>query len=90
VIEQRYFLRAAYVGLWPEQLSQNVSPSDRRGDHAFVCTIVALLPQKAERACLAFADVMVVFVAGVTGIALTELLASNWSERAPILRLPGA
>jgi tripartite ATP-independent transporter DctM subunit len=62
----------------------------RRGDHAFVRVIIALLPKKGERACLAFADAMVVFVAALTCVASMQFLASSWSERTPILQLPAA
>jgi tripartite ATP-independent transporter DctM subunit len=62
----------------------------RRGDHAFVRVVIALLPKKGERACLAFADALVVFVAALTAIASMDFLASSWSERTPILQLPAA
>jgi tripartite ATP-independent transporter DctM subunit len=62
----------------------------RRGEHACVRILVALLPGRAERACLAFADIMVLFVAGVTGLASMDFMASSWSERTPILQLPAA
>jgi tripartite ATP-independent transporter DctM subunit len=62
----------------------------RRRDHAFVRIVLNLLPERSERALLAFADVVVLFVAGLTGIASAEFIASSWSERTPILQLPAA
>jgi tripartite ATP-independent transporter DctM subunit len=62
----------------------------RRRDHAFVRVVLNLVPERAERACLALADVVVLFVAGLTGIASAEFLASSWNERTPILQLPAA
>ena len=39
---------------------------------------------------MALADVLVLFVAGLTGIASLEFLASSWNERTPVLQLPAA
>ena len=39
----------------------------RRRDHAFVRVILSRLPSRGERGCLALADVVVLFVAGLTG-----------------------
>jgi tripartite ATP-independent transporter DctM subunit len=60
----------------------------RRRDHAFVRVVLNLLGKRAEGACLALADILVLFVAGITGIASVEFLASSWNERTPILQLP--
>jgi tripartite ATP-independent transporter DctM subunit len=62
----------------------------RRHEHAFVRVALNLLPKRGERICLAFADAMVFFVSGITGIASIEFLASSWSERTPILQMPAA
>src|SRR5262249_31858186 len=62
----------------------------RRRDHAFVRIVPNLLPKRAERACPALADVILLFASAVTGIASAELLAGSWSERTPILQLPAA
>jgi tripartite ATP-independent transporter DctM subunit len=62
----------------------------RRRDHAFVRVVLNALPERARNACIAFADVLVVFVAALTGIASFEFLAAGWSERTPILQLPAA
>src|SRR6202049_4090691 len=62
----------------------------RRRDHAFVRVVLNLIPERGERACLALADIVVLFVAGLTGIASAEFIASSWNERTPILQLPAA
>jgi len=62
----------------------------RRGDHAFVRVVLNLCSAPARSACLALADVLVLFVAGLTGIASTQFLASSWTERTPVLQLPAA
>ena len=62
----------------------------RRRDHAFVRVVLNALPRSVRSACLALADVLVLFVAGLTGIASIDFLASSWSERTPILQLPAA
>ncbi|HZP76095.1 MAG TPA: TRAP transporter large permease subunit [Pseudolabrys sp.] len=60
----------------------------RRGGHAFVRVVVDLMPQRATKSCLALADIVVLFIAVVTGIASLEFLASSWVERTPVLQLP--
>jgi tripartite ATP-independent transporter DctM subunit len=62
----------------------------RRRDHAFVRVVLNLVSKRSERACLALADIVVLFVAGLTGIASAEFIASSWNERTPILQLPAA
>jgi tripartite ATP-independent transporter DctM subunit len=62
----------------------------RRRDHAFVRVILSRLPARGERGCLAFADVIVLFVAGITGFASAEFLASSWNELTPIFQMPAA
>jgi tripartite ATP-independent transporter DctM subunit len=62
----------------------------RRRDHAFVRVVVKLLPARSHEACLALADVLVLFTAGLVGVASVELIVSIWSERTPILQLPAA
>src|SRR6266700_3379759 len=62
----------------------------RRRDHAFVRVVLNLVSKRGERACLALADIVVLFVAGLTGIASAEFIASSWNERTPILQLPAA
>jgi tripartite ATP-independent transporter DctM subunit len=62
----------------------------RRRDHAFVRVILSRLPARGERGCLAFADVIVLFVAGLTGFASIEFLASSWDELTPIFQMPAA
>jgi tripartite ATP-independent transporter DctM subunit len=60
----------------------------RRRDHAFVRVILNLCSPPVRNACMALADVLVLFVAGLTGIASLEFLASSWDERTPVLQLP--
>jgi tripartite ATP-independent transporter DctM subunit len=62
----------------------------RRRDHAFVRVILSRLPLRVERGCLALADVVVLFVAGITGFASIEFLASSWGELTPIFQVPAA
>jgi tripartite ATP-independent transporter DctM subunit len=62
----------------------------RRRDHAFVRVILSRLPARGERGCLAFADVIVLFVAGITGFASIEFLTSSWNELTPIFQMPAA
>src|SRR3984893_1305837 len=57
----------------------------RRRDHAFVRVVLNLIPERGERACLALADIVVLFVAALTGIASAEFIASSWNELDPIL-----
>src|SRR6202158_5644623 len=62
----------------------------RRRDHAFVRVILTRLPDGGERGCLALADVVVLFVAGITGFVSIEFLASSWGELTPIFQMPAA
>ncbi len=62
----------------------------RRREHAFVRILLDIAPPRAERACVALADIVVLFVVGLTGIASAEFIASSWGERTPILQLPAA
>jgi TRAP-type C4-dicarboxylate transport system permease small subunit len=62
----------------------------RRREHAFVRILLELTPPAVERSCLALADVLVLFIAGVTGIASLDFIASSWTERTPIFQAPAA
>ncbi len=62
----------------------------RRRDHAFVRVILSRLPVRGERGCLALADVVVLFVAGITGFVSIEFLTSSWGELTPIFQMPAA
>jgi len=62
----------------------------RRRQHAFVRVLLNAFPKDIHHACLAFADVLVVFMAMLTGFVSLEFLASSWSERTPILQIPAA
>jgi tripartite ATP-independent transporter DctM subunit len=62
----------------------------RRRDHAFVRVVLNLCATPVRNLCLALADVLVLFVAVLTGVASWEFLASSWNERTPVLQLPAA
>jgi tripartite ATP-independent transporter DctM subunit len=62
----------------------------RRRDHAFVRVILSRLPLRGERGCLSLADVVVLFVAGLTGLVSIEFLGSSWDELTPIFQMPAA
>ena len=62
----------------------------RRHDHASVRVVLDHLPPAGSRVLLALADIVVLFVCGLTGIASIEFLASSWSELTPILQWPAA
>ena len=62
----------------------------RRNDHAFVRVVLDRLPSGGSRCLLALADVVVLFVSGLTGYASLEFLASSWDELTPILQWPAA
>ncbi len=62
----------------------------RRRDHAFVRVILSRLPARGERGCLALADVVVLFVAGITGFVSIAFLNSSWDELTPIFQMPAA
>jgi len=62
----------------------------RRRDHAFVRVVLNLCSKPAQNACLALADVLVLFVAGLVGFTSVEFLAASWNERTPVLQLPAA
>jgi tripartite ATP-independent transporter DctM subunit len=62
----------------------------RRRDHAFVRVVLNLFADRVGRVCFALADILVLFVAGVTAVASFEFIASSWNERTPILQVPAA
>lgn len=62
----------------------------RRREHASVRVLLNPLPHAAQRVILALADVLVLLVSALTGIASFEFLASSWQERTPVLQLPAA
>ena len=62
----------------------------RRREHAFVRVVLNAFPKAVHDACLALADVLVVFMAVLVGFVSIEFLASSWSERTPILQVPAA
>src|SRR5271154_5813794 len=49
-----------------------------RRDHAFVRILLNLAREPVEHSCLALADVVVLFVVGLTGVASAQFIASSW------------
>jgi tripartite ATP-independent transporter DctM subunit len=62
----------------------------RRRDHASVRLFINFLPRQAQLVFLALADVLVLLISALAGIASIEFLASSWQERTPVLQLPAA
>ena len=62
----------------------------RRREHAVVSLVLDLFPKRAKEACLALADVLVLFTAVLAAIASIDLIAAGWNERTPILQVPAA
>jgi tripartite ATP-independent transporter DctM subunit len=62
----------------------------RRRDHAFVRVVLNLLPRPVENGCLVLSEVLVLFTAGLVGIASVEFISASWGELTPILQLPAA
>src|SRR5215831_5986615 len=96
-VAARIFLHQSF--LWADEIARFTlsilafvggAVAYRRREHAFVRILLKLAPSVVERACLAFADVLVLFVAGVTGIGSLDFIASSWAERTPIFQAPAA
>jgi tripartite ATP-independent transporter DctM subunit len=62
----------------------------RRRDHACVRIVLSRLPAPAERVLVVLADVVVLGIAILVGLASVEFIASSWYEITPILQLPAA
>ena len=62
----------------------------RRRHHAQVRLILNLVPRRAERVCLALADVVVFFVTGLIGVVSIQFITASWAERTPILQVPAS
>lgn len=60
----------------------------RRREHAFVRLLLNLVVPSIQAAFFALADVVVLFIATIVGIASAEFIALNWGERTPILQAP--
>ena len=59
--------------------------SYRRGEHAFIHTLLDALPLRVRRACYALVEFLVLAAAIITGVSALPLLASQWEELTPIL-----
>ncbi len=62
----------------------------RRRQHAFVRVLLNACPRGVQAACLALADVLVLFCALLVLYASVEFIATSWGERTPILQWPTA
>src|SRR6516225_8864526 len=62
----------------------------RRRDHAFVRVVLNFLSPSLQRASFALADMLVLIVAAIAGIASLDFIRAGWSELTPILQLPAA
>jgi tripartite ATP-independent transporter DctM subunit len=96
-VAARIFFQHSF--LWTDEIARLVlsvlafiggAVAYRRRDHAFVRVLISRLPRHAERGCLALADVIVLFVAGLTAYVSMEFLASSWGEYTPIFQMPAA
>jgi len=61
--------------------------SYRRGEHAFIHTLLDALPLRVRRACSALVEFLVLATAIITGVSALPLLASQWEELTPILEI---
>jgi len=61
-----------------------------RREHAFVRVVLNVCPNRLQRVCFALADVLALFIVGLTGIASIEFIESSWSEQTPIFQIPAA
>lgn len=61
----------------------------RREQHVFIRTIVDRMPEQPRRACYAFVDWLVLFIAVVCFWASLNLLSARWDELTPILEMRG-
>src|SRR3974377_1439638 len=59
----------------------------RRGEHAFIHTLVDALPLGYQRACYALIELLVLAVAVTTGLSAIPLLIRQWDEVTPILQI---
>jgi tripartite ATP-independent transporter DctM subunit len=59
----------------------------RRGEHAFVRALIAFLPLRWQRVCLALSDFLVLAVAITAGWSALPLLVARWQELTPILQM---
>ena len=57
----------------------------RRGEHAFIRTLVEALPQEARRACAALVEYFVLTVAIMTGVSACTFFAARWDDLTPVL-----
>jgi tripartite ATP-independent transporter DctM subunit len=59
----------------------------RRNEHAFVHTLIAVLPLQWRRVCYALTEFLVLAIAVTAGINSVPLLIARWNELTPILQI---
>jgi tripartite ATP-independent transporter DctM subunit len=59
----------------------------RRGEHAFVHTLLDALPAPAQRVCYALNELLVLTLALVAGYNAVPLFIARWDEATPILQM---
>jgi tripartite ATP-independent transporter DctM subunit len=93
----RHFLEHSF--LWADEVARIAltvlaflggAVAYRRRDHASVRIVLRLLPAPIERLLVVLADVVVLGVAVLVGLASLEFVSSSWTEITPILQLPAA
>ncbi len=62
----------------------------RRRDHASVRFVIGACPQRVEQFCHALADIIVLFVSTLVGIASIDFIISTWDELSPVLQTHAA
>jgi tripartite ATP-independent transporter DctM subunit len=60
------------------------------GHHTYVRVLLKRLGLRGERLCIAAADILVLLIAGVTGVSSLSLLQTRSDELTPILQMPAA
>ena len=59
----------------------------RRGEHAFVRTLIEALPLRHRRACYALVEFIVLAVAASAALSSLPFLVSGWEEFTPVLEM---
>jgi tripartite ATP-independent transporter DctM subunit len=59
----------------------------RRGEHAFVHTLLDALPPPARRSCYALNELLVLTMALIAGFNAVPLFIARWEEATPILQM---
>ncbi|HTU01053.1 MAG TPA: TRAP transporter large permease subunit, partial [Candidatus Sulfotelmatobacter sp.] len=59
----------------------------RRGEHAFIHTLVDALPESWRRACLALIQFLVLIVALTMGVSSSLFFRARWEDLSPVLEM---